>query len=196
MFVQVISGKVKDEAGFRKALDRWEDEIKPGATGFLGSTGGTTEDGRFIALVRFESEAAARKNSERPEQGEWFKELAANIDGEPEFQNCTEVDLFEDGGSDDAGFVQVMQSKGDRKRIADIEAKVMDRMRELRADYLGGLRAWSGDQYTEAAYFRSEKEARAAEKQEMPDDIKANFEEWQKAAGEPTYFDLRDPIFR
>ena len=193
MFVQVISGKVKDEAGFRKAMDRWVDELKPGAKGFLGSTAGTTDDGRFIAMARFESEEAARKNSERPEQGEWWNELATHIDGEATFQDCTDADEFLGGGSNDAGFVQVMQGQGDRKRINEIEAKVMDRMHELRPEYLGGLRAWSGDRYTEAAYFRSEKEAREGEKREMPDDVKANFEEWQKVAGEPTYFDLRDP---
>jgi hypothetical protein len=35
-----------------------------------------TDDGRFIALARFESEEAARRNSDRPEQDRWWTEIA------------------------------------------------------------------------------------------------------------------------
>jgi hypothetical protein len=33
MFIQVITGKVKDPAGFRRASDRWDAELRPGAKG-------------------------------------------------------------------------------------------------------------------------------------------------------------------
>jgi hypothetical protein len=49
MFVQVIQGQVSDAGQARAALDRWVQELAPGATGWLGSTAGVTEDGRFIA---------------------------------------------------------------------------------------------------------------------------------------------------
>jgi hypothetical protein len=68
VFVQVIQGQVADAAKVRAAMDRWGQELAPGARGWLGSTAGVTEDGRFIALARFESEEAARRNSGRPEQ--------------------------------------------------------------------------------------------------------------------------------
>ena len=73
MFVQVIQGKVSDAAQVRAHLDKWVAEVAPGAIGWLGSTGGVTEDGNLIALVRFESEEAAQQNSDRPEQGEWWE---------------------------------------------------------------------------------------------------------------------------
>ena len=38
MFVQVIQGKAKDAAGVRKQMERWEQELKPGEVGYLGST--------------------------------------------------------------------------------------------------------------------------------------------------------------
>ncbi len=66
MFVQVITAKVVDREGLSRQLDRWERELRPGAEGFLGSTSGATDEGRFIALVRFESEEAAQRNSDRP----------------------------------------------------------------------------------------------------------------------------------
>ena len=40
MFVQVIQAKVSDKDEMRAAVDRWADELAPGATGWLGSTGG------------------------------------------------------------------------------------------------------------------------------------------------------------
>ena len=52
MFMQVIQGRVADRDGLRK-LDRWTAAIKPGATGWLGMTGGVADDGRFILCVRF-----------------------------------------------------------------------------------------------------------------------------------------------
>jgi hypothetical protein len=67
MFIQVIEGKVADAAGLQAAMDRWVAELQPGAQAWLGSTGGFTDDGMFVSTVRFESQEAARRNSDRPE---------------------------------------------------------------------------------------------------------------------------------
>ena len=66
MFVQVIQGKVSDAAAVRARMDTWMKELAAGADGWLGSTAGVTDDGDFVALARFESEEAARRNSDRP----------------------------------------------------------------------------------------------------------------------------------
>lgn len=50
--------------------DEWREKLAPGAEGWLGGTYGVTDDGEFVAVVRFESREAATKNSARPEQGE------------------------------------------------------------------------------------------------------------------------------
>ena len=68
MFAQVIQGRTSDAKAFASALDRWMQDLAPGAVGWLGSTGGVTDDGRVIAVVRFESADAAARNSDRPEQ--------------------------------------------------------------------------------------------------------------------------------
>ena len=81
MFIQFIKAKVKDEQGLRSTMDRWDSELKPGADGYLGSTAGITGDGTFIALARFESEQAARRNSERPEQGQWWSRWPSIFEG-------------------------------------------------------------------------------------------------------------------
>jgi hypothetical protein len=193
MFIQVITGQVADRAGLDGAFDRWERELRPGATGFLGSTGGVTADGRFIALARFESAEAAQANGDRAEQGAWWAEAEKCFDGPVTFRDCTDVDIFRGGGSDEAGFVQVMRGRADRTRVRALDDRVEAVLPALRPDLLGSVRAWYGDDYTEAAYFTSEAEARAAEAQDPPPELADALSEWQDVMGEITYFDLTSP---
>jgi hypothetical protein len=111
MFVQVIKGRVSDPAQVRTHLESWASTVGQGADGWLGSTAGVTDDGTAVVLARFESEEAARRNSDRPEQGKWWTQMASYFDGEPEFQDCTVVDVDTYGDPDPAGFVQVMQGR-------------------------------------------------------------------------------------
>ena len=67
MFVQVIQGRTGKPEEIHAALERWRTELAPGAAGWLGSTGGVTDDGRLIALARFESADAAH-------HVRWFRE--------------------------------------------------------------------------------------------------------------------------
>src|SRR5215472_14946890 len=112
MYVQVIEGRISDADQMHAALDRWERELSSGATGWLGSTDGVTDDGRFIGIVRFESEAAANRTSQRPEQDRWWRETSQLFTEPPTFHNST--DIIEDmvGDPDRAGFVQFMQGRG------------------------------------------------------------------------------------
>ena len=45
MFIQVISGTVKDVDAMEAAADRWQEEVRPGATGYLGVSSGVTAFG-------------------------------------------------------------------------------------------------------------------------------------------------------
>ena len=65
MFVQVIQGKVSDKDELRAAVDRWADELAPGATGWLGSTGGVTDAGQAIAPGGHPSRVAAGSGARR-----------------------------------------------------------------------------------------------------------------------------------
>jgi hypothetical protein len=193
MFVQVITGQVADAEGFEAALDRWQREVRPGAVGFLGSTGGVTPDGRAVVLARFESEEAARANSERPEQGAWWAEAEKCFGRPVTFRDCTEVDTFRGGGTDDAGFVQVMTGRADRRRMRQMDERAEPFLPDFRPDLLGSVRAWHGDEYTEAAYFTSEAEARAGEAQQPPPELADAMGEWEDVMGDVTYYDLPAP---
>jgi hypothetical protein len=197
MFVQVIEGRTTDAEGLQRQGERWQTEVQPGATGYLGVTSGVTADGRSIAIVRFESEAAARANSERPEQDAWWSDTAKYYDGDVEFSESSDVTELLDGGSNEAGFVQVMKVTGvDRARIERLDGE-LERFASVRPDLIGGLRVWTGpDRYIEANYFTSEADARAGEKAELPDDVQALMGEFQEIMANTEFLDLTDPQLR
>ncbi|HVL04513.1 MAG TPA: hypothetical protein VM388_00895 [Acidimicrobiales bacterium] len=195
MFVQVMEGRVKDVEGLRAQVERWRAEVAPGARGFLGTTAGTTADGNFIALVRFESEEAARANSDRPEQGEWWAATSALYDGEVTFTDCPEVDTFGAGGADDAGFVQVMKGRADRSALQEVARESEAIMQRTRPDVIGGVVAWPGDgTFIQTVYFTSEAEARANETREpATDEERQAWERMGAAMQVDTYIDIADP---
>jgi hypothetical protein len=196
MFVQVIQGKVRDPEQLHAALDRWSERLAPDAAGWLGSTAGVTDDGRAIALARFESEEAARRNSDRPEQGEWWTDTAELFTGEVTFRDSTDIDVDVTGDPDQAGFVQVMQGRGsDPERAREIMAENPDEWAAFRPDVVGSVVAGhEGGAYTMAMYFTSEQAAREGERKEPPPQLKAQMDEMNKLSiGEPEFFDLRRP---
>jgi hypothetical protein len=193
MFVQVIRGKAKDEAGLRKQQDRWNDELRPGAKGFLGATSGVAKDGTWITLARFESEEAARRNSDRPEQGKWWSETEQYL-SDVTFQDCSTVDEILGGGSDNAGFVQVMQGRAkDPEKLRSMGREMEPDMQKMRPDVLGGIVAWHGDgkDFTQTMYFESESRAR---EEESKMDSDGPPPEWAELMDITSYIDLSDPI--
>src|SRR3954453_4651516 len=122
MFVQVISGKVTDLDTFRRLSDQWDDELRPGAVGYLGATEGTTDDGRFFVAARFESAEAAAKNSARPEQGAWFAE-GEKMRRDVSFHGCSPIETIFGGGKGRTGFFPVMRGHGnDRAKAREMFA--------------------------------------------------------------------------
>jgi hypothetical protein len=196
MFIQVIQGKVSDEAGLRRCMEKWMQDLQPGAVGYLGTTAGTSDDGTYLALARFESAEAARRNSARPEQGAWWAETEKCFAGEVTFMDCDNVNQWLDGGSDDAGFVQIMEGHTkDAKRMLQLLTEAGERIHGLRPEIIGGTFATYGDDgFVEAVYFTSEAEARDHEKMTIPDDLRALFDEEQALAGDISYFDLHQPM--
>lgn len=196
MFVQVIRGRVSDSGQVRDALDLWDEQLAIGAEGWLGSTAGVTEDGRFVALARFDSEQAARRNSERAEQHQWWMETAKLFTGEVTFSDSSDVTADVHGDPDAAGFVQVMQGRSsDPERARNLSAQDPDEWAAFRPDVLGRLAVvHEGGGYTVTIYFGSEQAAREGERKEPPPKLKAQMAEMEKLSiGEPEFLDLRQP---
>ena len=196
MFVQVIQGRTGKPEEVHAAMERWVTELGPGAVGWLGSTGGVTDDGRVIALARFESADAARRNSERPEQDRWWRETAALLDGDASFADSEDVTLDLVGDPDEAGFVQVMRGRGtDPERARELMAQDSEKWAAFRPEILGTVAVGhDGGGYTVAIYFTSEADARAGERKEPPPELAAQMEEMNKLmTEEPEFLDLKQP---
>lgn len=198
MFVQVIQGPVADAGQARAALDRWVQDLAPGATGWLGTTAGVTDDGQFVAVARFESEEAAQRNNDRPEQGAWWGEMSQLFTKDPTFRNSRHVVVDVVGDPDAAQFVQIMQGRGtDAERARELMSQDSDRWAAFRPDILGSI-AVEHDEgaWTMAIYFTSEEAAREGEHKEPPPELKAQMEEMNSlSVGTPEFSDLRQPWF-
>jgi hypothetical protein len=200
MFAQVIQGRTSDPEGLRAALDRWNQELRPGAIGWLGSTMGITDDGTVIAVARFESAEAADRNSRRPEQGRWWAETSRLFDGEVSFRDSEDVTVDLQGDPDQAGFVQVMQGRvTDAGRAKELMAQIPgEAMAAFRPDVLGSVAIGHPDgEWTRVIYFTSEADAREGERKEAPPEFRSAMEEMGKlSVGETTFYDLRQPLLQ
>ena len=136
-----------------------------------------------------------RANSQRAEQGRWWAETEKCFDGEVRFTDSDDVDSFLAGGSDDAGFVQVMKGRGtDRDRVHALDEQFEAHAASFRPDLLGGFRMWTGpDSYIEVAYFTDETEARHGESKEPPPELAGQMGEFQALMANVEFIDLRDP---
>lgn len=193
MFIQVIQAPCTRQDEARRLMDEWNDEAGNASSGMLGGTFGFTDDDQFIGVVRFESKEAAMANSERPETAAMAERMTSVMDGPPEFHDCDDVTEWMGGGSDDAGFVQIMRGRtDDPTALKAMLAGDSTDLREMRPDILGGTLALEPDgTYTQTIYFTDEASAREGEKQEPPAEVAESMD----AMGDITYYDLRDPWF-
>jgi hypothetical protein len=196
MFIQVFQGPVSDRQEARRGLDDWVERLAPGAEGWLGSTSGVTDDGMFVGIARFASSAAAQRNSGRALQGEWWSGMSKIFTGEVSFHDCSEVHAGRGGGSDRAGFVQVVQGRTtDLVRMRETMTVFEERFPHVRPDLIGYLVAVHDGEdgaFTQAAYFTSEEEARAAEAQQ-PAEAAEVPAEGMDLMRDLRYLDLREP---
>ena len=178
MFVRFIRAKVADVDGLRAHLARGQGQMTAGD---------------FVALARFDSADAAKANRARVEEGEWWRELLTFFDGEPEVKDTQRVSVLM-AGSDDAGFVQIMEGTGDPDALAALDERFVEIAPTYRPDIMGGYRAYFDDStWADVTYFTSEAEARAGESREMPPEVAKLFEEFGRVAGITAYHDLNDP---
>ena len=193
MFIQIIQGKCVRQDEMREQLDRWLTERSPQVRGWLGGTYGFTDDDMFVAVIRFDSKESAMANSDSRDQSDWWARTEALFDGPVEFHDCADVTLMMDGGSDRAGFVQIIRGKADdpdalRAMMSDTEL-----LHQMRPDILGATLAIEPDgTFTETVAFTDESAARSGEQMEMPSDVR---ERMEAAMRDVSYLDLPHPFF-
>lgn len=195
MFIQVIEGHTSDPEALHRRIEVWQEELQPGAIGYLGSAGGCTADGSFVMAVRFTDRASAERNAQRAEQTEWWRGTEVHLDGPVSFHETEDVHVMAHGSLDDAGFVQVMEGHvSDRSKAERLENEADPLLAELRPDLLGSITAYfDDDEYADLAFFTSEREARENERSEMPPEFAERFDQWEKVMKVDRYLDISDP---
>ena len=103
--------------------------------------------------------------------------MAALFDGPAEFHDCDDVTLMLDGGSDDAGFVQIIRGKVETPDTLKAMMTDTQQLHEMRPEILGGTLAIEADgTFTETVAFSDEASARKGEQVAMPDDVRQAME--------------------
>jgi hypothetical protein len=194
VFIQVMQGKCTRPDEMRALSQEWVEQSGPGADGWLGGTYGFTDDDTFFGVIRFTDRDSAMANSARPETSAFAERMGALFEGSVEFHDCDDVTLLFDGGSDEAGFVQVIRGKvDDPARLRAVMTNPAQALREMRPDILGGTLAIEPDgTFTETIAFTDEESARSGETAEPPADVAGELAWAMQGA---TFYDLRHPWF-
>jgi hypothetical protein len=196
MFIQIIQGRATNPPGIRRDLGRWQRQLAADADGWLGSTTGITEDGWSITVVHFASEAHARRNRDRPEQREWWRDASQHL-ARVVSHDAPKVHHYRDGGSDQAGFVQVIQGHTDDMERMISLGRDQDEVLAREAPHILGVTVAEhadrpGD-FTQILYFTSEQDARSYDKDSPIKDDEPAQEERRSLMTNLRSFDLRDP---
>lgn len=195
MFVTVIRARSVDNATTQSAWKQWAAALRLGCDGFLGSTAGVAPNGQLVLVARFTDEEAARRSA-TPGNGasEWALIERACVPPLAVFES-EQVDVSMGGGSDDAGFVQVLFGHGDRVRARDVLLRGEAVLQRERPDIIGGFTAWRDRTFVDVAYFRSESEARAGESRELSAEGREWFEQLASVMEFDEFVDLPHPWF-
>lgn len=196
MFIQMVQGTCSRQDDMRRVVDDWCSSMDS-HEGWLGGTYGFTDDSQFVGVVRFTSQATAEAASMRPDAAMWWAAASDCFEGGPEIHMSEDVTLMLNGGSDDAGFVQVMRGKvgnAEKLRKMTSDTEMTNMLHQARPDIIGGTLVIEPDgSFIETIAFTSEAEARRGEQAEMPSDMA---EDMGEAMQEVQYLDLHRPWFR
>jgi hypothetical protein len=177
----------------RRIVDDWSAAMAD-QEGWLGGTYGFTDDGRFVGVVRFESaEACERLWDDEASKTGWT--AAQEVCEDIEMHESGDVTMMLEGGSDRAGFVQVMRGHvGDPERFRHLASDEMTSMlHQARPEVIGGTLMVEPDgSFTETIAFTDEDSARKGESSAMPDEVRSDLE---AAFADIEYLDLHRPWF-
>lgn len=195
MFVQIVQGLVADPCALRAVVDRWAQELAPEASGWLGTVAGVTEDAMFVGMARFESEEAARRNSNRLEQGLWWAEASKLFAGDVVFHDCQHCLTWMCADARAVGFVRVLQGRvRDPGRVRKRYRRMDLSRRACRTGPLGGAIALHGDgSFTAATYFTSAAAAQEEERAGGPPELEPLLGQESGLLGRVTHYDLASP---
>ena len=195
MFIQMVQGRCSRQDEMRGLVEDWCGSMAA-QPGWLGGTYGFTDDDRFIGIVRFDSHNACMDAAKMPDAATYWAAADALCDRGCEVHESEDVSIMLEGGSDRAGFVQVMRGRvgdADKFRHFMTDAEVTSMLHDTRPEIIGATLAIEQDgSFIETVAFTSEDAARKGEQTEMPAEMQSDFE---SAMTDVEYLDLHHPWF-
>lgn len=195
MFIQMVEGACSQHDDMRMLIDDWCDRMAD-EPGWLGGTYGFTDDDRFIGVVRYTSRAACEQCCAAEDAGMWWAAAEEMFDSTPEIHQSEDVMMMLEGGSDEAGFVQVMRGRvgnPDKLRRIMTDQDMTSMLHQARPEIIGATLLIEDDGwFTETISFTDEDSARKGEAMDMPAEVTADL---QEAMAEVAYYDLHKPWF-
>lgn len=195
MFIQMIQGECERQDEMRGLVDTWCG-LMADRPGWLGGTYGFTDDGMFVGVVRYESREACAECCSTEDAAMCFAAAETLFSGGYEVHESDDALMMLDGGSDDAGFVQVMHGQVKdptalREFVTDRESTEM--MHQARPEIIGATLMLEDDgTFTETVFFTDEAAAREGESQRMPEQTMRRME---AAMADVEFIDLHRPWF-
>jgi hypothetical protein len=194
VFIQIMQARCTRQDEMRQVIDEASAGLAD-KTGWLGGTFGFTDDGRFVGVVRFESEEACRELTGSETAKAWLERARELCDEPVEVHESGDVTMVLEGGSDSAGFVQVMRGRiADQDRFRHLSSdEMMTMLHEMRPEVIGATLAVEPDgTFTETVAFTDESSARRGEQNDMPAEVAADL---GAAMADVEYLDLHKPWF-
>ena len=164
VFIRILRGQAYDGTATLAEVGRWSRDLGTGVLGWRRLTAGVGDGGELVLALRYDTEAAARRDRDRPELAAWQAAAERHLTGPGRWYDCPVVHTMKDGDAGEAGFVRVVQG-----RLAAMRAEVERTLRDRAPNVLGVTVAEHADGtgFTELTYLTSERETRAADRQ-MP----------------------------
>jgi hypothetical protein len=195
VFLQMVEGRSSRQDEMRGLVDGWCGSMAD-RPGWLGGTYGFTDDGRFVGVVRFDSRSACKESSTGADAAMWWAGADALFEDGCRVHESEDVSMMLDGGSDSAGFVQVMCGRvGDADALRHItsDTTMTSMLHEARPEIIGATLAVESDgTFVETIAFTDEGSARKGEQLDMPQDVR---DELMAAMADVEYLDLPKPWF-
>ena len=177
MFIQMVQGPCSRQGEMRGLVDDWCGSMAD-RPGWLGGTYGFTDDDRFLGIVRFDSSSACMESAATADAATWWAAAESLFDGTCEIHESEDVSMMLEGGSDHAGFVQVMKGRvtdADRFRHFMTDTEMTSMLHEARPEIIGATLAMEHDgTFLETIAFTDEDSARKGEQQDMPAEVQAD----------------------
>jgi hypothetical protein len=191
----MVEGRSSRQDEMRGLVDDWCGSMAD-RPGWLGGTYGFTDDNRFVGVVRFDSRAACQEAAGGQEAAMWWAGAEALFDEHCRIHESEDVTMMLDGGSDDAGFVQVMCGRigdADKLRHLTTDTQMTSMLHVARPEIIGATMAIERDgTFVETIAFTDEDSARKGEQQDMPQDVR---DQLMAAMADVEYLDLHQPWF-